>query len=303
MANLHKSQSQTTSGYVGRFAPTPSGPLHFGSLVAALASFLDARAHQGQWLVRIEDIDPPRCQDGASDDILRTLDTFGLHWDGYIGYQSQQQQSYLHALEQLQQQDLLYPCICSRSQLQGQTIYPGNCRNQSPPSEQASAWRIKVPCMKLGFDDLIMPAYEENLAQQVGDFILQRKDGLFAYQLAVVVDDAQQGITHVIRGADLYQQTPRQVFLQRCLNLSTPSYGHIPLIINNAGQKLSKQNLATAISASQGPELMSQALQRLGQNLPSELKGAPVAEQLAWSIASWKRKKVPAFYQDPVPFL
>lgn len=303
MANLHKSQSLTTSGYVGRFAPTPSGPLHFGSLVAALASFLDARAHQGQWLVRIEDIDPPRCQDGASDHILRTLDAFGLHWDGSICYQSQQQQYYLQALAQLQQQDRLYPCICSRSQLQGQTIYPGNCRDQFIPSEQASAWRLKVPAMELGFDDLIMPAYEENLSQQVGDFILQRKDGLFAYQLAVVVDDAQQGITHIIRGADLYQQTPRQVFLQKCLALPTPSYGHIPLIINNAGQKLSKQNLAQAISASQAPLLMSQALQRLGQNLPSELKGAPVAEQLAWSIAAWERKKVPAFYQDPVPFL
>jgi glutamyl-Q tRNA(Asp) synthetase len=303
LAILHKSQSLTDPSYVGRFAPTPSGPLHFGSLVAALASFLDARAHQGLWLVRIEDIDPPRCQDGASDDILRTLDAFGLHWDGSISYQSQQQPSYLQALEQLQQQDLLYPCICSRSQLQGHTIYPGSCRNQLPPSDQASAWRIKVPPMELGFDDLIMPTYQENLAQQVGDFILQRKDGLFAYQLAVVVDDAQQGITHIIRGADLYQQTPRQVFLQKCLALPTPSYGHIPLIINNAGQKLSKQNLATAISASQGPMLMSQALQRLGQNLPSELEGAPIAEQLTWSIAAWERKKVPAFYQDPVPFL
>ncbi|MDP6967906.1 MAG: tRNA glutamyl-Q(34) synthetase GluQRS [Gammaproteobacteria bacterium] len=303
MVALQKTQLKTNSGYVGRFAPTPSGPLHFGSLVAALASYLDARAQRGQWLVRIEDIDPPRCQTGASDHILRTLEQFGLHWDGDICYQSQQDQHYRDALEQLQQQGLLYYCTCSRSQLQGQTVYPGHCRDHPKAAHQAGAWRIKAPAEELGFNDLIMPPYKENLAHQVGDFILRRKDGLFAYQLAVVVDDARQGITHVIRGADLYQQTPRQVFLQGCLGLPTLTYGHIPLIVNQAGQKLSKQNLATAITSGQAPQLISQALQRLGQNLPSSLIAAPVTEQLDWAIMAWQRQDIPSFYKDPHPFL
>ena len=303
MAALQQPQLKTSSDYVGRFAPTPSGPLHFGSLVTALASYLDARAQQGRWLVRIEDIDPPRCPAGASDSILQTLEQYGLHWDGSVCYQSQQDQVYLAALQQLQQQGLLYSCTCSRSQLKGHTIYPGCCRSHQQPAHKPSATRLKVPARELGFSDLIMPPYRENLAHQVGDFILQRKDGLFAYQLAVVVDDARQGITHVIRGADLYQQTPRQMLLQACLGLPTPDYGHIPLILNSSGQKLSKQNLATAITPAQAPQLISQALRRLGQNPPATLLGAPVAEQLAWGIASWERNNIPSFYHDPQAFL
>jgi glutamyl-Q tRNA(Asp) synthetase len=292
-----------TQPYVGRFAPTPSGPLHFGSLVAALASYLDAHAHGGQWLLRIEDIDPPRCQVGASDDILRTLDLFGLHWHGEVLYQSQQLDYYHQALAELQQQGRLFYCTCSRSQLKGHSTYPGFCRAQQSAPEDPHSTRICAPDLELGFSDLFMPSYQENLAQQVGDFILQRKDGPYAYQLAVVVDDALQSINHVIRGADLYDQTPRQIFLQRCLGYSTPSYGHIPLIMSPQGQKLSKQNLATAITAEQAPALITDALQRLGQALPKELHKAPIAEQLSWGISNWQRQSVPSHGEDPIAFI
>lgn len=288
--------------YIGRFAPTPSGPLHFGSLVAALASYLDAHAHGGQWLLRIEDIDSPRCQPGASDDILRTLDAYGLHWHGEVVYQSQQQAYYEQALEQLHQQGQLFYCSCSRSQLKGQSTYPGYCRTQLTPPSQAYATRLRVPDQQLAFTDLFMPAYEENLALQVGDFILQRKDGPYAYQLAVVVDDALQGVNHIIRGADLYDQTPRQIYLQQRLGYPTPSYGHIPLIMSTQGQKLSKQNLAKAVTSKQAPALVTDALQRLGQPPPHDLHGAPVKEQLTWAIAHWHRASVPNHGQDPIAF-
>ncbi len=289
--------------YIGRFAPTPSGPLHFGSLVAAIASYLDAHAHGGQWLLRIEDIDPPRCPAGASDDILRTLDQFGLHWHGEVIYQSQQQEHFQHALTELQRQQRLFYCTCSRSQLKGQQIYPGYCRHQHHRPTIPHASRIRAANQIFAFKDLFMPAYAENLAQQVGDFILQRKDGPYAYQLAVVVDDALQGINHVIRGADLYDQTPRQIFLQQCLGYSTPTYGHIPLIMSPQGQKLSKQNLAKAITPKQAPKLVSEAIQRLGQALPQALYGAPIKEQLNWAIKHWQRQSVPNQCMDPVAFV
>lgn len=289
--------------YIGRFAPTPSGPLHFGSLVAALASYLDAHAHAGQWLLRIEDIDPPRCQPGASDDILRSLELFGLHWHGEVLYQSQQLDQYRQVLAELEQQQRLFYCTCSRSQLKGQNTYPGHCRSQQSHPKQAHSTRIKADDLELGFTDLFMPAYKENLAQQVGDFILQRKDGPYAYQLAVVVDDTLQGINHVIRGADLYDQTPRQMFLQQCLGYATPSYGHIPLIMSPQGQKLSKQNLAKAIAAAQAPTLITDALIRLGQQPPRELHGAPIEDQLSWAIEHWQRPLVPSHGQDPIAFV
>lgn len=292
-----------TQPYVGRFAPTPSGPLHFGSLVAALASYLDAHAHGGQWLLRIEDIDPPRCQPGASDDILRTLEAFGLHWHGQVLYQSQQLAYYQQALAQLQQQGQLFYCTCSRSQLKGHNTYPGHCRAQQSHPHEPHSTRIRVPDLELEFTDLFMPAYKENLGQQVGDFILQRKDGPYAYQLAVVVDDALQGINHVIRGADLYDQTPRQIYLQQRLGYATPTYGHIPLIMSPQGQKLSKQNLAKAITAKQAPVLISDALLRLGQGLPNELHGASIEAQLSWAVEHWQRQSVPDHGEDPIAFM
>jgi len=304
LASIQQPELTPSSGYVGRFAPTPSGPLHFGSLVAACASYLDARAHQGQWRLRIEDIDAPRCVPGATDSILQALDDYGLHWDAEVCYQSQQTSHYLAALAQLEEQQLVFFCTCSRSQLKGQQIYPGTCRPRLERDQHnPCSCRIRVPDESFSFTDLILPSYTENLGQQVGDFILQRKDGPFAYQLAVVVDDALQGITHVIRGADLYTQTTRQIFLQQSLHLSNPIYGHIPLVMNTQGQKLSKQNLAQAITAQQAPRLLSQALQRLGQALPQELFGAPVNEQLHWAIGAWERNNIPSLEADPTPYV
>jgi len=304
LASIQQPELNTSSGYVGRFAPTPSGPLHFGSLVAALASYLDARANQGQWRLRIEDIDAPRCVPGATDSILQSLEDYGLHWDANICYQSQQTGHYQAALALLEEQQLVFFCTCSRSQLKGHEVYPGTCQPRLERDlQQACSCRIRVPDEQFSFTDLILPSYTENLALQVGDFILQRKDGPYAYQLAVVVDDALQGITHVIRGADLYSQTTRQIFLQQSLHLSTPVYGHIPLVMNTQGQKLSKQNLAQAITTQQAPALLSQAIQRLGQALPQELIGAPVSEQLHWAIQAWEHSNIPALEEDPTPFV
>jgi len=288
--------------YIGRFAPTPSGPLHFGSLVAALASYLDARAHQGRWLIRIEDLDPPRTVPSSIDAILRCLEAFGLHWDGEPMYQSQRQHAYHHALAQLQQQQLVYACACSRSAFATNPNYRCNCRQQAPTSAPV-AQRVISPNHILHVDDLILPSQAQNLAHEVGDFVIQRKDQLFAYQLAVVVDDAQQGITHIIRGSDLYDQTPRQTWLQGCLGYQRPIYGHIPIIVNDQGQKLSKQNLAQPLDLNQAPALLSQALERLGQATPCSLRQAPVAQQLEWGIAQWDISAVPALMQDPVAFV
>jgi len=289
-------------GYIGRFAPTPSGPLHFGSLVAALASYLDARANQGLWLVRIEDLDPPRTAPDSIDAILRCLETFGLHWDGEPMYQSLRQDAYQHALSQLQQQQLVYACSCSRSQFVSNPDYRCNCR-QTAPTNQPAAMKVIAADTKVTVHDLVLLPQTQHLAQQVGDFVVQRKDQLFAYQLAVVVDDAEQKISHVVRGSDLYDQTPRQAWLQACLQLPQPYYAHIPIITNAQGQKLSKQNLATALDPKQAPALLSEALERLGQATPCNFRQAPVAEQLAWAVEQWDINAIPARKQDPIAFV
>ena len=287
--------------YVGRFAPTPSGPLHFGSLVAAVASYLDARANQGSWLLRIEDLDPPRTVPGSIDAIFLCLDTFGLHWDGEPLFQSQRQQAYCEALEQLLQQGQTYPCSCSRAQFKANSLYRCPCLAH-PPSSQGLARRIRLPRQSITVDDVIIGPQTQHLADDVGDFVVQRKDQLFSYQLAVVVDDAEQHISNIIRGSDLYHQTPRQVWLQNCLNFKQPIYGHLPIITNNQGQKLSKQNLARPLDILQAPSLLSEALERLGQATPCTLRQAPVEEQLAWAVAQWDINCVPKCMQDPVAF-
>ncbi|MFT5930656.1 MAG: glutamyl-Q tRNA(Asp) synthetase [Oceanospirillaceae bacterium] len=287
--------------YVGRFAPTPSGSLHFGSLVAAVASYLDARANLGRWLVRIEDLDPPRTAPGSIDAILLCLDTFGLHWDGVPMFQSQRQQAYQEALEQLQQQGLIYTCNCSRAQFQTDPLYTCRCLTH-PPSTPSVARRIALPHKNITIDDVIIGPQTQHLADDVGDFVVQRKDQLYSYQLAVVVDDAEQNISHVIRGSDLYHQTPRQVWLQTCLSYKQPIYGHLPIITNNQGQKLSKQNLAQPLDVTQAPALLSEALERLGQATPCTFRQAPVEEQLAWAVAQWDINRVPKRMQDPIAF-
>jgi glutamyl-Q tRNA(Asp) synthetase len=287
--------------YVGRFAPTPSGSLHFGSLVAAVASYLDARANLGRWLVRIEDLDPPRTAPGSIDAILLCLDTFGLHWDGVPMFQSQRQQAYQEALEQLQQQGLIYTCNCSRAQFQTDPLYTCRCLTH-PPSAPSVARRIALPHKNITIDDVIIGPQTQHLADDVGNFVVQRKDQLYSYQLAVVVDDAEQNISHVIRGSDLYHQTPRQVWLQTCLSYKQPIYGHLPIITNNQGQKLSKQNLAQPLDVTQAPALLSEALERLGQATPCTFRQAPVEEQLAWAVAQWDINRVPKRMQDPIAF-
>ncbi|MFW3616631.1 tRNA glutamyl-Q(34) synthetase GluQRS [Billgrantia antri] len=279
------------TGYRGRFAPTPSGALHFGSLIAALASFLDARRAGGEWLVRIEDIDPPRCPAGAADMILRQLEAFGLHWDGPVLWQHDRDTAYAAALERLKARGLAYACSCSRKQWRGYPIYPGWCRNGVCEPNQPLAWRLRSD---LGLRPVI---WQDRLfgeqrfdPAQLGDVVLKRKDGLWAYQLAVVVDDADQGISDVVRGYDLLDNTPWQRQLQQALGLPEPRYLHLPLIVNREGQKLSKQNLAPALPLEDGAvrPLLHRALVALDQAPPDTLNTASVNEQLAWAIAHWE---------------
>lgn len=286
--------------YIGRFAPSPTGPLHQGSLVAAVASYLDARAAGGQWWVRMEDLDRPRCEPGAGDTILRQLEAYGLHWDGAVLVQSQRDDAYAAALETLQTLGAAYPCACTRSRLadaprnhENEIIYPGTCREGLPAGATARAWRVRVPDVTTRFRDRIHGDLQQNLASEVGDFVIRRADGLFAYQLAVVVDDAFQGITHIVRGADLLWNTPRQIVLQTLLGLPTPAYAHVPLITNAAGQKLSKQTLAPALPERGRGAVIAQALAALGHIPPPELAGAGPAELLSWASAHWQIEAVP----------
>lgn len=296
---------------IGRFAPSPTGPLHFGSLVAALASWLDARAASGRWLVRMEDLDRPRCEPGAADTILRQLEAYSLHWDGAVLVQSQRDNAYAEALARLQAIGAVYPCACTRSQLaqaprnhEGEILYPGTCRNGLPVGGTARSWRVRVPDVSACFHDRIHGDLQQNLAHDVGDFIVKRADGLFAYQLAVVVDDAFQGVTHVVRGADLLWNTPRQIYLQTLLHLPTPLYAHVPLITNAAGQKLSKQTLAPALPEHGRRVVLAQALAALGHPPPAELLGTRHDELLAWASAHWQIRKVPLqpIVANPLPW-
>jgi glutamyl-Q tRNA(Asp) synthetase len=286
--------------YVGRFAPSPTGPLHVGSLVAAVASWVDARAAGGRWLVRMEDLDRPRCEPGAADTILRQLEAYGLVWDGAVMYQSQRDEAYAAALDALHSQGAVFPCACSRSQLalaprnaEGEIVYPGTCRLRTRSGAAAHAWRVRVQEVSTHFMDRIHGGLQQNLAHDVGDFIVKRADGLFAYQLAVVVDDAFQGITHIVRGADLLWNTPRQIYLQGLLGLPTPLYAHVPLVTNAAGQKLSKQTLAPALPERGRRAVLAQALAALGHPPPADLVGAGPDELLGWASAHWHIENVP----------
>ncbi len=286
--------------YIGRFAPSPTGPLHFGSLVAALGSWLDARAAGGRWLVRMEDLDRPRCVPNAADTLLRQLEHYGLVWDGAVLAQSGRDQAYEAALQQLRDLDAVYPCTCTRSQLAGaprnaggETIYPGTCRNALVDKRATHAWRVKLPDTSTSFTDRVLGKLMQSVLAEVGDFVVRRADHLFAYQLAVVVDDAYQNITHVVRGADLLWNTPRQIVLQRLLGLPTPRYAHLPLITNAAGQKLSKQTHAPALPDHGRGEMLAQALGALGHAPPAELADADPAAILKWASAHWQIKNVP----------
>ena len=289
------------SGYLGRFAPSPTGPLHFGSLVAALGSFVDARARGGRWLVRLEDIDEPRCSRAHADDILHTLEACGFEWDGPVLLQSARKARYREMLDRLRVEGRAYPCACTRRELadsaiapDGAAIYPGTCRNGLPPGKTARAWRLSVDAGEIGFDDAVQGHVRQDLAREVGDFVLLRADGYFAYQLAVVVDDADQGITHVVRGADLIDSTPRQIFLQRCLGLPTPGYSHLPVAVNSDGEKLSKQTRAAQVDARDPVPALLAAWRFLGQPLPPDARRTTRADFWAWAIGHWDLAQVPS---------
>jgi len=287
---IFMTDNTSDSQYVGRFAPSPSGPLHMGSLVAAVASYLDARSHKGQWLMRMEDLDPPRETQEAADQILFALDACHLHWDGKVLYQSQRYPAYQEAITDLQQQSLVFACDCSRQQIQeAGGVYPGTCRERKF-QESETALRCKVPDEIIRFEDRIQGIQSQNLAMEVGDFVIRRKDGLYAYQLAVVVDDAFQQVTHIVRGIDLLDSTTRQIYLQRMLKLNEPAYAHIPVIVNNQGQKLSKQHMAIPIETEHPDHisaLLVASLEYLGMSPDSELSMESPQQILAWGVEHW----------------
>lgn len=282
--------------YVGRFAPSPTGPLHFGSLLAALASYLDARAHDGRWLLRIEDLDPPREQPGASNSFPPTLEAFGLYWDDELSLQSERTDLYQDALDRLLKQGDAYPCGCSRKEIQQRTggivydrychLYPGT-KDEGP-----AAIRVHCPGQPVRFLDLIQGEQSFDLQQSSGDFVVLRKDGLFAYQLAVVVDDYLQGITHIVRGSDLLPETPKQIHLQDQLEFPTPRYAHIPVAANADGQKLSKQTFAKALDTERPVPQLFAALEFLNQQPDPALCDASVEELLKWAVTNWKMDQV-----------
>ncbi|MEH8020108.1 tRNA glutamyl-Q(34) synthetase GluQRS [Rheinheimera metallidurans] len=280
--------------YIGRFAPSPSGPLHFGSLIAAVGSYLQAKSQHGQWLVRMEDIDTPRMVAGMDSDILRTLEQYGLNWDSTVVYQSQRLDRYQDIFQQLQQQQLVYGCQCSRkhiSELGG--IYNNYCAPRQLHSGKL-AWRLCSNNVQPYFTDRIFG--EQHISTKLAneDYIVKRRDGLFSYQLVVVIDDIAQGITEVIRGADLLPMTPRQHALCQLLKAKPPSYGHLPLAVLAPGFKLSKQNYATAISQWSANSVLTQVLSFLGHTPPQELHQAPVTEQLLWASKNWQLEQIPA---------
>ncbi|MPZ45530.1 MAG: tRNA glutamyl-Q(34) synthetase GluQRS [Betaproteobacteria bacterium] len=292
----------------GRFAPSPTGPLHFGSLVAAVASYLDARSRGGEWLVRIEDLDPPREIRGAADDILRTLEAFGLQWDGPVRYQSRRTHLYAAALSRLSEHAMAYPCACTRREIAAAArigvdgpVYPGSCREGLPAGRSPRAWRLRVPAGPIALDDECFGVIAQDVARAVGDFVLRRADGWFAYQLAVVVDDADQAITRVVRGADLIDSSQRQILLQRLLDLPTPGYLHVPAAVDARGDKLSKQTRARPLEPSKASGALFAALGFLRQAPPAELAHASADVMLQWAQCHWRPDAIPPVRSLPAP--
>jgi len=293
----------------GRFAPSPTGPLHLGSLVAALGSYLFARSAGGRWLLRMDDLDTPRVLPGIADDMLRTLEILGFNWDCEPVWQSRRGEAYAEALQRLNRLGLIYPCGCSRGEIARiataphgtaeEIAYPGTCRGGLPPGKEQRSLRIRVADEAVSFSDGIAGYVEQDLAQVCGDFVIRRADGLFAYHLATVVDDAAAGVTQVVRGADLLASTPRQIYLQRLLGLRQPFYYHLPLVAGPHGMKLSKRDSAVSLASGrdlqrEGGMLIMQALQFLGQPLPDLPASAPAAEILAAAVAGFCVSSIPA---------
>ena len=286
--------------YRGRFAPSPTGPLHFGSLVAALGSFLQARAQGGEWWLRIEDIDPPREAPGARDTIPRQLEAHGLHWDGPVRYQSERLEHYAAALERLIDAGRVYACDCSRKHIAAATghrggplHYPGWCRERGLAPDSGRALRLDTRGLEIAFDDALQGRQIVRLEAAGGDFVLRRSDGLFSYQLAVALDDAEQGMTEVVRGSDLLESTPRQIAIQQLLDRPTPRYVHLPVAVDAHGRKFSKANRAPALDPHRAGENLWEALRFLGHPPPDDLRRAEPATILDWARENWSLKSVP----------
>ena len=293
--------------YRGRFAPSPTGPLHFGSLVAALASYCDARAAGGEWLLRIEDVDTPRSRSRIADGILATLAAYGFEWDGEVVHQNERAALYQAALDSLAARGRIFACACTRRELEtapfgagGERRYPGTCRSGVAPGRKGRARRLLVTDEAIGFHDRLQGRQEQRLDRDIGDFIVKRADGVFAYQLAVVVDDAAQQITHVVRGADLLASTPRQIWLQRQLGLPTPSYLHHPVAILPSGEKLSKQTDAPPLDDANPLPALVRAWEFLAQ-APPPAAPASVAEFWEWAKRAWAPTALPPVLMLPVP--
>ena len=290
----------TPPRYRGRFAPSPTGPLHFGSLVAAMGSYLEAKSCRGEWLVRIENIDSPREVTGAAKEILDTLEALGMEWDGEVVYQDQRHEAYQAALTMLEQRSMVYPCTCSRKEIADSGIihreagaYPGTCRAGLSDYRNSASLRVRTHDDPIEFKDALLGPVRQQLTSTTGDFVLRRADGIYTYQLAVVVDDAAQGITHVVRGSDLLDSTPRQIYLQHLLGYSTPTYMHLPLATNAQGEKLSKQTRAAAIDLSNPVAQLVSALEFLGQNPPADMVESSLASLWQWSLANWSLQRIP----------
>lgn len=287
------------ASYRGRFAPSPTGPLHFGSLVAAAGSYLDARIHGGEWIVRMEDLDVPRCRPEYDTLIMQALEAYGFGWDGPVMRQSTRTAAYAEALERLKAKGHVYPCACSRKEISdsaiakdGAHIYPGTCTHGMPAGKEVRAWRMRTAGQQIGFTDLIQGDRFQILEKEVGDIVLLRADGYFAYQLAVVVDDAEQRITRIVRGADLLDSTPRQICLQRYLGVKTPEYAHLPVAVNASGEKLSKQTLATALDNNNPVPALLKAFSFLGMTWH---KRDDISLEDLWNraIQRWSLDRVP----------
>ncbi len=285
---------------VGRFAPTPSGPLHFGSIIAALGSWLEARSRGGRWLLRIDDLDGPRVRPGADRSILHTLETFGLYWDGEVQYQSPFRELYQEAFERLREAGTLFPCACTRREVGGGP-YPGTCRSGLRAGRKARSWRFRLPAGGVTLNDRLQACQRLDLAGSCGDFIVLRADGLHAYHLATVIDDARMGVTQVVRGADLLTATGCQRLLQEALALPEPDYAHLPVAVTEEGTKLSKREQSPAIDMEHPGTVLRQALGFLGHPPGPSLAGAPPALLLEWALENWSLQQVPHLLHRPVP--
>ncbi|HLZ98310.1 MAG TPA: tRNA glutamyl-Q(34) synthetase GluQRS [Steroidobacteraceae bacterium] len=302
-ANAAKSSTATaTTGtaevpgagrYVGRFAPSPTGELHLGSLYTAAASYLDARAHGGHWLLRVEDLDPPRVVPGSADGILRTLNRFGFEWDGEVVRQGERTDRYAAALDRLHARGLTFQCSCSRLRSAEDERYPGHCRNGPLRPGSPCSTRVRVDQAVIQFKDRIQGVFRQDVAAAVGDILVRRRDQLFAYVLAVVVDDAAQGVTHVVRGADLLDNTPRQIHLQRLLGLAAPDYAHVPLLTESDGRKLAKSSRSVQLDGGTPLPLIIKVFELLDLSPPPEIEEATIPEAWKWATARWNIDRVP----------